>query len=63
MKCIKPLLRRVKFKLMALSVGVISWQVGGGGGGPVFKTVDVISVFCMTCPYGGLAFDKAEFDF
>ena len=30
---------------------------------PVFKTVDMISVFCMTCPCGGLAFDKAEFDF
>ena len=24
---------------------------------------DTISIFCMTCPHGGLTFDKTEFDF
>ena len=42
---------------------VPGWTGRTGRSGPVFKTVDMISVFCMTCPCGRLVFDKAEFDF
>ena len=42
---------------------VPGWTGRTDRSGPVFKTVDMISVFCMTCPCGGLVFDKAEFDF